>query len=251
MIPVWLQAGLWGSVAGAALLLGALLAYLLDVPRRWVAAIMAFGSGVLISVMSLDLMEHAYRLGGFGATMAGFLGGAVVFTGANWLLARQGARHRKRSGGRQPSEAETSGSGLAIAVGALLDSVPETIVIGLSLLVGETVNIAVVVAIVLSNFPEGISSVAGMKNAGRPAAYIFTVWGGIALSCVVSAIAGYTFFRDFSPSLIGATNAVAAGAVLAMLVDTMIPEAFEETHDFAGLVTALGFLCGFILTKSA
>lgn len=250
MIPVWLQAGWWGSLAGAALLIGAAIACVVHVPQRLVAAIMAFGSGVLISLLSFDLMEEAYRVGGFDATATGFLAGAAIFTAANWFLSRQGAKHRKRSGSRQPSEKENRGSGLAIAAGALLDGIPESIVIGLSMLHGGAVSVSVVAAIFLSNIPEGLSSAAGMRNAGRSTRYIFGVWSGIALACGIGALAGYALFRNVSPNMIAATSAVAAGGILAMLVDTMIPEAFEETHDFAGLVTVLGFLAGFALTRS-
>src|SRR6476661_4286080 len=128
-IPTWMQAGFWGLVAGAALLIGAAAGYFLKVPQRLIAAIMAFGSGVLISALSFELVDEAYRQGGFNATALGFLGGAAVYTAANWYLNHRGAKHRKRSGGQQASEAEDSGSGLAIAVGALLDGIPESIVI--------------------------------------------------------------------------------------------------------------------------
>ena len=124
MFPTWLQAWFWGFVAGAALLVGAAVGYFVRVPRRLIAAVMAFGSGVLISALSFELMDDAYRRGGFDSTALGFLGGAAVYTAANWLLSRRGAKHRKRSGDQQPSEEENSGSGLAIAVGALLDGIP-------------------------------------------------------------------------------------------------------------------------------
>lgn len=249
-IPTWVQAGFWGLVSGGALVIGAGIAYFVSVPQRYIAGVMAFGSGVLISALSFELMDEAYRTGGFGSTAIGFVGGAAVYTVANWLLARRGAKHRKRSGTSQPSEQESAGSGLAIAVGALLDGVPESIVIGLSMLHGGSVSVVAVTAIFLSNLPEGLSSAAGMKKAGRSARYIFGVWGGIALSSALAALVGYTVFRDFSPAVISTTNAIAAGAILAMLVDTMIPEAFEEAHDFAGLITVMGFLAAFILSKS-
>src|SRR5829696_3529285 len=164
MMPVWLQAGFWGFVAGAALLIGAVIAYFVHVPQRLIAAIMAFGSGVLISALSFELMDEAYRRGGFDSTAIGILSGAVVYTAVNWFLSHQGAKHRKRSDGQQPSESEAGGSGLAIAAGALLDGIPESIVIGLSMLKGGVVSIPAVVAIFLSNVPEGLSSVAGMKK---------------------------------------------------------------------------------------
>jgi ZIP family zinc transporter len=248
-IPMWAQAGFWGFVAGAALLVGAGAAWFLTVPQRLIAAIMAFGSGVLISALSFELMDEAYRQGGFGATAFGFLGGAAVYTAANWLLSRMGAKHRKRSGGQQPSEAEDSGSGLAIAVGALLDGIPESIVIGLSMLKGGVVSTVAVAAIFLSNVPEGLSSAAGMKKAGRSATYVFGIWGGIALASGVASLVGYTVFQHFPATVVAATTAVAAGAILSMLVDTMIPEAFEVAHDFAGLITVAGFLAAFALSR--
>jgi ZIP family zinc transporter len=210
---------------------------------------MAFGSGVLISALSLNLMEEAFRRGGFNATAFGFLAGAAIYTLANFVLANYGAKHRKRSGTQQPSESEQSGSGLAIALGALLDGVPESIVIGVSLLAGKGVSVVAVVAIFLSNLPEGLSSSAGMKKANRSALYVFGVWGAIFFISGVASLAGFTVFQSFSPEVIAATTAVAAGAILAMLADTMIPEAFAATHNLSGFITVVGFLAAFIISK--
>jgi ZIP family zinc transporter len=248
-LPVWAQAGLWGLLAGAALLMGAVAGFFLKVPQRLVAVIMAFGSGVLISALSFELMEEAYQRGGLASTAFGFLAGAGIYTLANWILAHHGAKHRKRSGHQQASEKDAAGSGRAIALGALLDGIPESIVIGLSMLEGGVVSVVAVVAVFLSNIPEGLSSAAGMRNAGRGAAYVFGVWGGIALICGAASVIGYAVFQDFSPGVIAATTAVAAGAILSMLVDTMIPEAFEEAHAFAGLMTVAGFLVAFSLSR--
>lgn len=248
-MPSWLQAGLWGLLAGGALVLGAATGYLLKVPARLVAAVMAFGSGVLISALSFDLMDEAFQRGGMDSTGFGFLAGATVYTAANWWLGRHGAKHRKRSGTQQPSEEEHSGSGLSIALGSLLDGVPESIVIGLSLLKGGAVSSVAVVAIFLSNLPEGLSGAVGMKKAGRSGRYIFGLWGGIALASGLAAVAGYVMFDGSSPDAVAGTTAIAAGAILAMLVDTMIPEAFSDAHDFAGLITVAGFLAAFALTK--
>jgi zinc transporter, ZIP family len=245
-MPLAIEAGLWGLLAGSALVLGAAIAYFTTIPRRLIAFIMSFGSGVLISALSFDLMDEAYRRGGFDSTSLGFLGGAAVYTAANIYLSRRGAKHRKRSGDKQPSD---SGSGLAIAVGALLDGIPESIVIGVSMIGGGAVSWVAVIAIFLSNVPEGLSSASGMKNAGRSALYIFGLWIGIAAISGLASLIGYAVFAGLSADIIAATTAVAAGAILAMIADTMIPEAFEATHDYAGLVTVAGFLAAFVLSK--
>lgn len=248
-MPIWLEAGLWGLLAGGALVLGALVAWFVTVPQRVVASVMAFGAGVLISALSFDLVDEAEATGGLAATVIGFLGGAAVYVAANIALARHGARHRKRSGDQQPSEQSHSGSGAAIAVGALLDGVPESVVLGLSLLGGGGVGIPVLTAIFISNLPEGLSSAAGMKRNGRSAAYVFGVWGGIAVASGLAGLLGCLLLQGASGATIAVITAVAAGAILAMVADTMIPEAFERTHLFAGLIATVGFIVAFSIER--
>jgi ZIP family zinc transporter len=248
MISLSLKAGLWGLASGSALILGALLGYFFALPQRVIASVMAFGSGVLISALSFELMSEAYDRGGFTATAVGFVAGAVVYTLFNYILAKNGAKHRKRSGEKQPQKG-TGNSGISIAVGSILDGIPESIAIGISMLEGGVVSIVTVIAIFLSNVPESLSSTSGMKKAGRSAKYIFWLWCSVAIVCGIASWCGYVVFANFSPEVIAATTAIAAGAILAMLSDTMIPEAFETAHDFAGLITVLGFLCAFMLSK--
>lgn len=179
-MPTWLTSIVWGTGAGAALVLGAAVSWRWAIPPKVVSTVMAFGAGVLISALAFDLVDEAVQGGGLWPTAGGFLAGAVVYVGANMLLARVGAKHRKRSGGQQPSEQDAPGSGTAIAVGALLDGLPESVVLGVGLLAGGGMSPAMLVAVFISNFPEGLSGTAGMKKAGRSKAYVFGLWGGIA-----------------------------------------------------------------------
>lgn len=211
---------------------------------------MAFGAGVLLSAVSFELIAEAHEQGGLLPTALGAAGGAVVYTLANVALARHGARHRKRSGDQQPSENEQPGSGSAIAVGALLDGIPESVVIGASLLSGGTVSLVTVAAVFLSNVPEGLSSAAGMRQAGRTRRYVFLLWTGIALISGVAALLGNTLLGGAPPEVLAGITALAAGAILAMVTDTMVPEAFEDAHLLVGLVTVAGFLTAFALSHS-
>jgi len=231
------------------LIVGAAIGWAARVPARVVAWVMAFGAGVLISALAFDLVDEAERTGGLLAVAVGFLSGAAAYVAANAVLARFGAQHRKRSQDRQPTEEEANGSGAAIAIGALLDGVPESVVLGVSLLSGQGVGVAMLAAVFISNLPEGLSSAAGMKRANRSARYVFGVWIGIAVISGIAAMAGYVLLDGASPFVIAVITAVAAGAILAMIADTMVPEAFSETHILTGLITTVGFLTAFAIER--
>jgi ZIP family zinc transporter len=203
---------------------------------------------VLISALAFELMDEAYHKGGFAPVVIGFAAGALAYSLATAALARRGAHHRKRSGHKQPTEADSPGSGTAIAVGALLDGIPESIAIGLSMVGGHGVSMAAVVAIFLSNLPEGLSSSVGMKRAGRSRGYVFGLWGAITVASGLASLVGFAVFRSFSPQVMAGTTAVAAGGILAMLASTMMPEAYEEGGGMVGMVTAAGFLAAFLLS---
>jgi zinc transporter, ZIP family len=253
-VPTWVEAGLWGLLGGGALVLGALVAWFVRVPQVVIASVMAFGSGVLISAVAFDLMTEAADTGGLPATAVGFLAGALAYLAANAALARRGAQHRKRSGSEpdetMPSEDQAAGSGTAIAIGALLDGVPESVVLGLGLLSGGTVSASVLAAVFISNVPEGMSSAAGMKRSGRSARYVFGVWIGIAVISGLSALFGYVALGGAPPELVAVITAIAAGAILTMVADTMIPEAFEKTILWTGVITTVGFLVAFAIERA-
>ena len=254
-IPGAVQAGLWGLLSGSALVLGALIGWFIPLSRRAIAIVMAFGAGVLISALSFELVDEAWAEGGIVPVLVGFMAGALIFTGLNALLAKLGARHRKSSSMadrlEEKREDVTHGdNSLGLALGALIDGIPEALVIGISLLRGGAVALVAVAAVFLSNIPEGLGSAAGMRKEGRGPAYVFGLWSGIALASGVSAYLGFALFAGASPAVVAGVQALAAGAILAMVVDTMVPEAFEGTQNWAGLVAVAGFLAAFSLSKA-
>lgn len=238
-------------MSGSALIVGAAIAWFVRLEQRLIAGIMAFGAGVLISALSFELMNEGWKRGGFTPVASGFLAGAIVYSVLNFVVSRHGAKHRKRSDAahRNQDKHKNPANGMALAIGALLDGIPESIVIGVSLLQGGTVGIVAVIAVFLSNIPEGLSSAAGMKKEGRTGSFVFLLWLSVTVVSGIAAWLGYVAFAGTGPGMVAAVQAIAAGAMLAMIVDTMVPEAFEGTHDYAGLITVAGFLCAFALSK--
>lgn len=251
-MAIWLQAGLWGLLSGSALLLGALVGWFLRLSQPVIASIMAFGAGVLISALAFELMDKAATRGGLTAAATGFAAGALVYAATNALLARYGARHRKRSQRPSPQVGDSADvAGAAIALGALLDGLPESAALGASLLDGQGVGFVLLAAIFLSNLPEGLSSAAGMRRAGRSPAYVFGIWTAIALLSAIAAALGSALLGGLAPEVTAVTIAIAAGAILVMVIDTMIPEAFAEVRSFTGPVAVVGFLLAFVLGRLA
>lgn len=237
------EAAFWGFVGGASLLLGALVGVYVRVSRRWIAMVMALGAGVLISSVAFELMDEAYKLGGLDSASLGLLAGAVAFFLADRAVNRGGGERRKNSGEKQ------GGSATAIAIGALMDGIPESAAIGISLIEGGGVGIALVVAVFLSNVPEGLSSASGMKRAGKPTAHILALWSAVTVASAVAALLGYLFLAGASQDLVAGIQAFAAGAILTMLASTMMPEAYEEGGEIVGIVTTVGFLISFVLSR--
>ncbi|MGP3698025.1 ZIP family metal transporter [Rhodobacter sp. NSM] len=243
-MPIWLSAGLWAGLGASSLLLGAAAAYLLPIRQRARAAIMAFGCGVLISAVAYDLLEDGFQEGGIWPIVIGALIGSMLYAAADEAVSRAGGHARKRSHADQPQEA-----GLAVAIGSLLDGIPESIVLGVGIAGGEGVSAAMLAAILLSNFPEGLSSASGMRKAGRSALHIFGLWTGIVAISTLAASAGALALAGAAPSTLATVNAIAAGGLLTMVVNTMIPEAVAGEHKATGVLAVMGLLVAFALTN--
>jgi ZIP family zinc transporter len=203
---------------------------------------MSVGAGLLLAAVSLKVTADAIRIAGPMAAALSLLLGAAVFSASNALLAQFGAAHRKRCGDciQQPTESQQPGSGVAIAFGNALDAIPEAIVLGIALQ-DRVVPLALVIAFSAGNFPEALSSAAGMRAAGRSYTFIFLLWSGIAIGGAVAIAAGYVGFGSLSEAWPPRLQAFGAGALLAMTAETMIPEAFHDSPYFSGLLAAFGF----------
>ncbi|MDQ1688599.1 MAG: zinc transporter, family [Frankiaceae bacterium] len=240
-----LEAAFWGFVAGAALLVGALIGLYARASTRVIALVMGFGSGVLISALSFELTHEAYLTGGADAVVVGLAAGSLTFFLGDWIIDHRGGEHRKRSGGQQ-----ADGAAGAIVLGSLLDGIPESVAIGVTLVGGGGVGVAVVAAVFLSNVPESLSAATGLQKAGHSARWILALWSGVTLISAASAAAGYGLLAHASGNVIAGIQAFAAGAILTMLADTMLPEATEGGGSAVGLVTVLGFAMAFLLGQA-
>jgi len=240
-----LEAAFWGFVGGGALLLGALVGLFVPTSQRTIGLVMGFGAGVLISALAFELTDEAFMLGGADAVAVGLALGALAFFGGDTIIDRRGGDDRKRSGGEQEG-----GAAGAIVLGALMDGIPESVAIGVSLLGGEGVGVAVVAAVFLSNVPESLSAATGLRKAGHSRTWILGLWGLVAVVSALAAALGYALLGDASPNLVGGIQAFAAGAILVMLADTMMPEGFQHGGKAVGLVTALGFALAFLLSTA-
>jgi ZIP family zinc transporter len=237
------EAAFWGAAGASSLLLGAAIGLVISLPRPAIGLILGFGAGTLISALAFELTEEAFRLGGADAVAIGLAAGALAYFAGDWVIERRGAENRMSSMGEQ-----AGGSATALLFGAVLDGIPESAVIGISLLEGSGVGVAVLAAVFLSNLPESISSSTGMKMAGHSGRHVLAVWAIVVLVGAIAAALGYGLLDGASGNTVGLIQAFAGGAVLTMLVDTMIPEAIKRGGNTVGLVTVLGFALAYLLS---
>ncbi|TWT09355.1 ZIP family metal transporter [Planomicrobium sp. CPCC 101079] len=239
---------LWGAVAGAANLLGALIVLFVALPQRLIAYVMALGTGALIGAVSFELLGEALELGSLMEIALGFLGGAALFTVFDVLVNRQGGRHRKRSGhGTEKPENSDAGSGLAIFIGTIMDAIPETAMIGLGIAQGGGVGVALIAAIFISNLPEGISSTTGLKQGGYTTKKVMFMWVFVLAASALSSLLGFSVLEQTSEATQAIISSFAAGAIIAMVASTMMPEAYEKGGPIVGLITAVGIFITLVL----
>ena len=242
-LPVWGRAVVWGALAGSGLLVGLIAAIITRPAHAKIARVMAFGAGALLGTVSILLLVSAQEHAGIVRAAVVLLCGALLFSLINVWLARAGAKDRKRCGECVPQETEHDkpGSGKAIAIGTIIDALPEGLILGIAVAHGTAPTIPVVAGFFLANVPESLSSSAGMHLAGRSMRYIFSVWVAASVVTPVAAVLGSVFFAGASPMVAGILDALSGGILLAMAVETMIPEAFDKAPLFSGTVAVLGF----------
>ncbi|MDD5342512.1 MAG: ZIP family metal transporter [Patescibacteria group bacterium] len=240
------QAIIYGGITGLSLLIGAWVGITFHLKQKTVAAIMAFGSGVLICALTFGLMEEAFRHGGFDAVIMGFLAGGLVFIAGDYILHVRGGRKHRR---QQPYQPKRQSGGQIITLGTVLDGIPESIALGIALFNSTGTGLLMLAAILLSNFPESIASITGLQKEGFSKKRIYLMWASVALVTLLVTVLSYQFLHNLRPNTIGTLEAFAAGAILAMVADSMIPEAYEEGGVSIGLLTVLGFLVAFIISR--
>jgi zinc transporter, ZIP family len=225
----------WGALAASSLVIGAGLSLLWRWSPRAVGLVLAFGAGALISAVSFELAQEGLDIGGAGFTGLGLGVGALVYFLLDGLIARRFSTGRGRRGRPRGS------SGTALALGAFLDGIPEQAVLGIGIAAGKGVGVALLIAIFVSNLPEAMGSADDMRKAGRSRGAILRLWLIVAAICTLATVAGYAAADAVSRGPQAAIDGFAAGALLVMLIDSMIPDARADAGRTAGLVTVLGF----------
>jgi ZIP family zinc transporter len=236
------EAFVWGALGAGALLVGALVAYLLAPSRSVIAVVMALGTGVLIGSVSFELIDEALKTRTVAWVALLVLVGAAAFTAGDWLLSRQGGGERK-----DPEGAQAEGSPLAIVLGSVLDGIPESFVLGLTVLQGG-VSLSLFAGVALSNLPEGMSSSSGLKAAGWPRSRVVLMWSAVVAVSALAAAAGYVLLDPASGRTGALVQAFAAGALLTMLADTLLPEAYKVEGVLTGPLVVVGFAASLALS---
>jgi ZIP family zinc transporter len=232
------------------LIAGAVLVSFVNLKKSIIASIMAFGAGVLIAALTFSLIEEAYSLvNDLLPVVSGFALGGLSYSLANHALNKKGGtKNRKRSHGENAGGGKDA-SGVALMVGSLMDNIPENMALGISIVAGGTVNIVLIAAIFISNFPEGLASSQGMKSNGKSIKKILLLWAIVVAIGTISSAIGYSILANVNKDIVSIALSYASGAILVMLAESMIPESFEEGGSKIGLAAMAGFAVAFVLGR--
>ncbi len=249
-----LEAAIWGAIAGASLLIGAIIALVAHPSPRTVGLVMAFGAGTLIAAVSFDLIGDSLALEDSEFVAVAMLLGALMFFVGDTLVSSAGGHKRKSlsvdGDGKATGDGEQDESGVAIVLGTVLDGVPETFVMGLALIEGGDEALGLIMAVFISNLPEAIGATSSLARSGWATTRIMAMWGGIAAITALSSMLGYAFFDAAAGQTGTRVEGFAAGAILAMLATTMIPESQKLAGRLVGVVMTLGFTLGVWVTAA-
>ena len=234
----------WGLLSGSSLLLGGVLALRLPIRERALGLVMGFGSGVLLSAVAYELVAEASSTADRRMFVAiGLFAGCGTFVAGDAIVDRMGGESRKAIGA-----AAAPAAGLPIVLGIVLDGVPEQLVIGLGLVGGGGVSAAMVVAVFLSNLPEAVAATSGLTASGWSSRKVLALWTSLTVISGLATLAGFAFFDGASGDTIAFVLAFAGGAILTMLADTMMPEAFRHGGRLVGFFTTVGFGVAFAVS---
>ena len=247
------DAALWSFVAMVPVLISAWVGLKFAPGKKIISLLLALSAGLLIALLSYDLVDIAFQIGGISASLTGFALGVIVYIVANRIIANGGIRRRHSQtcgglGGLTPEQISERNAATALVIGATLDGIPESMSIGISFLDNALVSASVILAVAVANIPEGLASGAGLKRSGLKSPKILTIWSMVVVACVLSAVAAYSLMGGLSPFAKGALTAFAGGGVLAMTLNNVIPEAYEEVHDQISILGGIGFAVAFIVS---
>ena len=243
----------WAFAAMVPVLISAWVGLTLKPSRRVSAFFLALSAGMLIALLSYDLVEEAFRVAGIWVALCGFMGGLSSYIGANQIVAKIGVKRRCSAncggiGYLTPDQQQERNVSMALVIGAALDGIPESMSIGISFLENPLVSASVILAVAVANIPEGLASGAGLIRSGVSRMSILTVWLGVVVVCVLSSGLAFIVMKDAPDAIKGFITAFAGGGVMAMTFQAVIPEAYEEIQDWLSVIGGTGFAIAFLVS---
>ncbi len=249
------DAFLWGIITSASLPLSAWLGMQFLPGKKIISKLLAFAGGVLIGLISYELLESSYQIGGISPTFIGLTIGLLIYVISNRWIENKGIKERRscEHGGCKDNKCDQSISitSQALVLGALIDGIPESASIGISLLDNKMLSASVFLGVIIANFPEGLASGAGLRRSGISRSRILLIWSGVAFICTITSVLSFLLLADLSPYFQAIIFSIAGGGILAMTLQTVIPEAYKDAHDLVSIFGSFGFAVAFFLSHGS